>query len=221
MPGPYCYDYPRPAVTVDVVAFALEGGTLRVLLIRRKHDPFAGRWAVPGGFLEIDEPVEAGARRELREETGLEIAGPLAFFGVYGDPGRDPRGRTISLAHVATVAGPPPRPTGADDAEEAAWLDANDARGLAFDHDAMFRRALSFVLGAVANLSRFGLALLPDEFTAAEVRPALSALGVDKEEQGRDQLRPFLDRLVRYDRYTKSAGKPARYRRVPGQEPEC
>ena len=66
MPAPYCYDYPRPAATVDLAVFALVDEQLRVLLIQRKHDPFAGRWAFPGGFLEIDEPIEDGARRELR-----------------------------------------------------------------------------------------------------------------------------------------------------------
>src|SRR4051794_19316530 len=106
MPPPYCYDYPRPAVTVDLVVFSLSGDELRVLLIRRKADPFAGRWALPGGFLEMDEPIADGARRELREETGLEAAGPLALIGVFGDPGRDPRGRTISLAHATVVRGP-------------------------------------------------------------------------------------------------------------------
>jgi 8-oxo-dGTP diphosphatase len=89
MPPPYCYDHPRPAVTVDIVVFARAGDALRVLMIRRKSDPFAGRWALPGGFLEIDEPIEAGARRELQEETGVKVEGPLSLLGVWGDPGRD------------------------------------------------------------------------------------------------------------------------------------
>src|SRR4051812_48945169 len=100
MPPPYCYDYPRPAVTVDLAAFALRDAGLRVLLVRRKHEPFAGRWAFPGGFLELDEPIEAAALRELREETGFEVPGPVELIGVFGAPGRDPRGRTISLAHA-------------------------------------------------------------------------------------------------------------------------
>jgi 8-oxo-dGTP diphosphatase len=144
MPPPYCYDYPRPAITVDLVVFTRTGDGLRVLLIRRKADPFAGRWALPGGFLDIDEPVEAAARRELKEETGLEVAGPVEFLGVFADPGRDPRGWTISLAHVALLpgSGPTPDPTAGDDAQDATWLDTADARGLAFDHDAILAKAM-------------------------------------------------------------------------------
>lgn len=136
---PYCYDYPRPAVTVDLIVFCRESSSCRVLLIRRRHDPFAGRFAIPGGFLDGDERAEAGARRELREETGLALAGPVAFLGHYDDPNRDPRGRTIGLAFVAVVDGPPPEVAGGDDAAEAFWvaLDAIEPTDLAFDHAAI------------------------------------------------------------------------------------
>jgi 8-oxo-dGTP diphosphatase len=142
MPAPYCYDYPRPAVTVDMVALARSYDGWRVLLIRRKHDPFAGRWALPGGFLEIDEPIEDAARRELKEETGLEVSGPISLLGVFGDPGRDPRGRTISLVYLAILPGLPPGVAGADDAAEAAWLDPSEVKELAFDHGEILHRAL-------------------------------------------------------------------------------
>jgi 8-oxo-dGTP diphosphatase len=147
VPAPYCYDYPRPALTVDLVALAREDGTVRVLLIRRKHDPFAGRWALPGGFVEIDEPVAEAVRREFREETGLEVAAGdrVVLLGVWSKPRRDPRGRTISLVHVVKMSGRPPQPHGADDASEAAWHDPATVTGLAFDHDEVLAAALSWL----------------------------------------------------------------------------
>ena len=85
----YCYDYPRPSVTVDVAVVTRETHP-RVLLIRRKAEPFAGMWAIPGGFIEIDEPLEVAARRELKEETGMEVE-QLEQLGAFGDPQRDPQ----------------------------------------------------------------------------------------------------------------------------------
>ena len=96
MPKKYTYDYPRPAVTVDVVLVTREPRP-RVLLIRRKHDPFAGTWALPGGFVDPAETLAAAAGRELREETGVAAA-DLEQLGAFGDPGRDPRGWTVSVA---------------------------------------------------------------------------------------------------------------------------
>src|SRR6476660_8062009 len=94
----YTYDYPRPAVTVDVVIVTREP-TPRVLLIKRKHDPYAGRWALPGGFVDMDEPLEDAARRELLEETGVRLA-RLEQLHTFGDPDRDPRGRTVSVVYL-------------------------------------------------------------------------------------------------------------------------
>ncbi|MFO0955991.1 MAG: NUDIX hydrolase [Isosphaeraceae bacterium] len=147
MAPPYCYPYPRPAVTVDLVVFAPDGPSRRVLLIRRKHDPFAGKLALPGGFLDMDERAMDGARRELREETGLDHPGPIAFVGYYDDPGRDPRGRTIGLAFAAVLDGPPPAVAGADDAAEALWLtlEAAVAADFAFDHAKILADALAWL----------------------------------------------------------------------------
>lgn len=128
----YTYDYPRPMVTVDIVLVSKEPRP-RVLLILRGRDPFAGCWALPGGFIEMDETLEESARRELREETGLET-GKLTMLGVYGDPGRDPRGRTISVAYLAVVNPAKLKAVAADDAAEAGWFSLNRPPGLAFDH---------------------------------------------------------------------------------------
>ena len=176
MPPPYCYDYPRPAVTVDLAVFALTDDGLRVLLVRRRQDPFAGRWALPGGFLEIEESIESGARRELREETGFEASGPIHFLGAYGDPARDPRGRTISLAHAALIREISQGVAGGDDASEAAWRLVRGAGvSLAFDHDAILGHALLW-LGQGVRSGNLGLDLLPEEFDEAEIRRMYRAL---------------------------------------------
>jgi 8-oxo-dGTP diphosphatase len=206
MPPPYCYNYPRPAVTVDLVVFTLARGGLRVLLIRRKHDPFAGRWAIPGGFLDMDEPVEDGARRELREETGLDLRGPIAPIGFFGDPQRDPRGRTISLAHAAVLRSPVPAIGGADDAEAAAWLDPHQVSPLAFDHDAMLARALDWLHLAVLE-GRMGLQILPREFGDAELHGLFRALG-----QPKRTANAWRNRLLRTEEIAPVPHKEGRYR---------
>jgi 8-oxo-dGTP diphosphatase len=102
-------------------------------LIRRKHDPFAGSWAIPGGFVDMDEALDAAARRELLEETGVRARG-LIQFGTFGDPGRDPRGRVISIAYLAIVDPKRLRPVAADDAADVAWFSLVRPPKLAFDH---------------------------------------------------------------------------------------
>ncbi len=138
---PFTYDYPRPCVTVDaVLATAGPGGELQVLLIERGHDPFAGSWALPGGFIDLHEDLEAAARRELREETGVEV-GPMAQLGAYGTPHRDPRGHTVGVAFLAVCGPDEVQPAAGDDAADCRWFPAETPPTLAFDHDAMVRDA--------------------------------------------------------------------------------
>jgi 8-oxo-dGTP diphosphatase len=136
--GNYTYEYPRPAVTADLIVLTRESQP-RVLLIKRKLEPFAGAWALPGGFVDQDEPLESAARRELREETGLKVE-QLEQMHTFGDPGRDPRGWTVSIAFVARVD-PGSMPTAGDDALEANWYPLDQLPSLAFDHD----KVLAFV----------------------------------------------------------------------------
>jgi 8-oxo-dGTP diphosphatase len=135
----YCYEYPRPAVTVDVVIVTREKPR-RVLLIRRKHEPFTGRWALPGGFVEMNESLEAAAERELREETGV-TAVRLEQLHTFGDPDRDPRSRTISVAYLAVVEEHQVTPHANDDAAEVGWHSLTRPPGLAFDHAGILARA--------------------------------------------------------------------------------
>lgn len=128
----YCYDYPRPTVTVDVVILTREPKP-RVLLIRRKNEPFAGAWAIPGGFVNMDEDLETAARRELIEETGVRVA-RLEQLHTFGDPGRDPRGRTISVVYMAQLSAARLAPRAQDDAAEVGWHPLDRLPPLAFDH---------------------------------------------------------------------------------------
>ena len=128
-------DYPRIDVTVDVVALTVADGDLRLLVVRRGRPPFEGQWAFPGGYLEVDEDLAPGAARELREETGISLEPErLRQLGAYGDPARDPRNRTISLAFLAELDDAVPA-EGGDDASDAQWRRVDDVRDeLAFDH---------------------------------------------------------------------------------------
>ncbi|MCP4868211.1 MAG: NUDIX hydrolase [Proteobacteria bacterium] len=132
----HSYEWPRPAVTVDLIV--LRGS--QILLIQRDREPFAGRWALPGGFVDEGEDLETAARRELLEETGLK-AGTLRQFRAFGDPGRDPRGWTIAIAFVSEDT--PGEPQAGDDAREARWFDQHALPSLAFDHDLIVQAALA------------------------------------------------------------------------------
>lgn len=117
---PFSYPYPRPAVTCDTVVFTMRADDLAVLLIRRKDEPFAGAWALPGGFVNQNESLDRAAARELSEETGVTGL-KLRQLGAFGDPGRDPRGHTVTVAYVAFAVATP-TPAAGDDAADAEWL---------------------------------------------------------------------------------------------------
>ncbi len=132
------YEFPRPALTVDVVLLGGRAGKRSVLLVRRAFEPFAGAWALPGGFVDEGERLIDAARRELAEETCLAFTGELEQVGAWGDPGRDPRGWTVSVVFRGDVGAELPVVCGGDDAAEAAWHRIDSAGAvavpLAFDH---------------------------------------------------------------------------------------
>lgn len=139
----HCYDFPRPAVTVDVAVFSRARGSWRILLIRRGSDPFAGCFALPGGYVEPMEPLERAAIRELEEETTLRID-RCEQLRAYGDPDRDPRGHTISVTHCAIIDRDV-EVEGRDDAGEARWFSIDDLPPLAFDHDQITADAIAWL----------------------------------------------------------------------------
>lgn len=129
--GLYCYEYPRPMVTVDAALLTPPPEGRKILLIRRKHPPFQGRWALPGGFIDMEEDLPASALRELAEETGIRNVS-LRQFRAYGAPGRDPRGRVITIVFYGETPAVPVQ--GGDDAAEARWFPVERLPALAFDH---------------------------------------------------------------------------------------
>ena len=171
--GPYSFE--RPSVSVDVVIFTLREGDLQVLLIRRRNDPFSGQWAIPGGFVEIDESLEAAALRELEEETGVNDVYIEQLY-TFGKPDRDPRMRVITVAYIALVpenALPPIR--AGDDAAEARWWSMYDLPSLAFDHADILDYALTR-LRYKLEYTAVGFELLPIEFTLSELQAAYETI---------------------------------------------
>jgi 8-oxo-dGTP diphosphatase len=162
----YCYKYPHPAVTTDCVIFGFNGKKLQVLLIKRGIEPFKGRWAFPGGFIKMHETAEEGARRELREETGLENA-YIQQFHTFSDPHRDPRERVITIAFYALVKIQDVK--GGDDAVAAQWFPLDEIPALAFDHDYILRMAIQKLREEI-HFQPIGFELLPEKFTIKELQ---------------------------------------------------
>ena len=170
-PGAYCYEYPRPALAVDIVLFTFRHDALQVLLIRRKHEPFAGKWALPGGFVEIDEDLDAAAQRELNEETHVpEVY--LEQLYTFGAPDRDPRTRVVTVAYFALLGKDQVdrlHVRGGSDADEAVWWDVYSPPELAFDHARILHYAVQRLRWKL-EWTALGFLLLPDEFTLSELQ---------------------------------------------------
>lgn len=129
-------------IAADALIFTRGNGLLKLLLIRRGNEPFKNMWAFPGGFVEDDEDLEDAAIRELHEETGLKVTS-LTQLATYGKPGRDPRGRTVSVIYYGFVDDADSNIAGADDAAEARWIPVSEISALAFDHMEILRYAIT------------------------------------------------------------------------------
>ena len=156
------YEFPRPALTVDIVVFALDEDDLKVMLIERDLEPFAGRWALPGGFVRVEETLDEAARRELLEETGLKDI-YLEQLYTFGEVQRDPRERVVTVAYYALVNLEGHQVRASTDARNAAWFGMGDLPDLAFDHETILDTALDRLRGKV-RYQPIGFELLPDKF---------------------------------------------------------
>lgn len=164
----YAYDYPHPAVTTDVVVFTIREERLQVLLIKRRNPPFADSWALPGGFVDIDEDLELCALRELQEETGVTGVF-LEQLYTFGAPDRDPRERVITVTYYALVPNDSIRIQAASDATDVSWHPCDTLPALAFDHDTVIATALKR-LRAKLDYSTVAFQFLPAKFTLSELQ---------------------------------------------------
>lgn len=162
----YSYKYPHPAVTADCVVFGFDEHGLNVLLIERGGEPYKGYWAIPGGFMNIDETAEQGAIRELNEETGLELKYPRQF-GAFTAVNRDPRERVITIAFYALMRKSDVK--GSDDAVKAQWFPLDEIPPLAFDHDDIMYKAIEQLKKDI-HFEPFGFDLYDEQFTILELQ---------------------------------------------------
>ena len=192
--GTYTYEYPRPAVTTDCVIFGFDSEGLSVLLVERGIEPYKGCWAFPGGFMQMDEDAQTGAKRELKEETGLE-ADYIEQFGTFTEVNRDPRGRVVTIAYFALVKKTEVK--GADDAAQAKWFPIDAIPPLAFDHDRILRVALK-ALREKIHFEPVGFELLPQVFTMPQLQDLYESIL-----QVRFDRRNFASKMLKLDILTQ------------------
>ncbi len=183
----FSYKYPRPALAVDCVVFAIFEDGLKVLLIQRGEEPFKSHWALPGGFVRVDEAAEDAARRELLEETGLRNV-YLEQLYTFTEPDRDPRERVVSVAYTALVK--PTTVRGGTDAENAEWISVQATPDLVFDHAKMLSVALDR-LRAKIRYQPVGFELLPNKFTLGQLQRLYESI-LDRQLDPRNFRRSFL-----------------------------
>ena len=166
---PHTYEYPRPALTVDCIVFGLDAQQeLKVMLIQRDIPPFQGKWAIPGGFVRLDETLEAAALRELQEETGIQDVF-LEQLYTFGDLARDPRDRTVTVAYYALINLTEQEIKATADAREAAWFALSEIPQLAFDHDQILQTAIARLRSKI-RYEPIGFELLPTHFTLSQLQ---------------------------------------------------
>jgi 8-oxo-dGTP diphosphatase len=210
----YTYEYPHPAVTVDVSVFTVQDGDVRILLVKRREWPHTGKWAIPGGFVGIDESLKRAALRELREETGV-TAGHLEQLGAFGHPDRDPRERVITVVYIALVPFGQLRIRPGSDAADARLFDIDALPELAFDHDRILYRARERLRDSL-DIADVATSLMPDAFTLPELQRAhetISGVSMDKR-NFRKKVKGFGLLETTGDEKRSGAHRPAKLYRV-------
>jgi len=164
----YCYKYPHPSVTTDCVIFGFDGKELNILLVERGLEPYKGYWALPGGFLKMDETIEECAKRELKEETNIDNLF-VEQFHVFSDVKRDPRERVVTVAFFALVRKSDYQVIGGDDAAKAAWFNWEELPPLAFDHSEIIDMARKRLREKLV-LQPIAFKLLDEKFKMSELQ---------------------------------------------------
>ena len=210
----YTYEYPHPAVTTDIVIFTIRQDELKVLLIKRALPPHQGEWALPGGFVNLDESLEEGARRELEEETGVRGV-YLEQLYTFGQPDRDPRERVITVAYYALIPTDTIEIRAATDAEGVSWFGMNELPELAFDHVKILEMAHQRLVDKL-DYSTIAFQFMPKAFTLTELQQVYELIlgeSLDK--------RNFRKRILSLDVVTETgkerkdgAHRPARLYRL-------
>lgn len=184
----YQYEYPHPAVTTDIVIFTIRDKQLKLLQIMRGGDPYKGKWALPGGFVQLDEDLETGARRELSEETGISGV-YLEQLYTYGAVDRDPRERVITVAYYALIPSDKIVLQAATDAEAVGWFSMNELPRLAFDHKEIVDMAHQRLV-AKLDYSTIAFQFMPEEFTLGELQNVYEI--ILREEMDRRNFRKWM-----------------------------
>ncbi len=215
-------DYPPVAVTVDLCVFTIRSGALHVLLVERGEDPYAGTWALPGGFIQPDEDAGTAAARELAEETGVDSGFHVEQLATYSDPDRDPRMRILSVAHVA-FAPDLPEPVAGSDARTARWwavadlpVDGNDAPALetlAFDHVQILTDALERVRSKL-EYTTLATQFVPAPFTLGDLHRVYAAVWDTPPHRG-----TFIRKVLSTPGFVEEAQAPSGRASGPGRPP--
>lgn len=210
----YQYEYPHPAVTADVVIFTVREKKLKLLLVKRAGEPYQGRWALPGGFVRLDEDLEAAARRELEEETGVSGV-YLEQLYTFGCVDRDPRERVITVAYYALIPSDKMELKAATDAEAVGWFGMDELPPLAFDHDEVVAMAHQR-LSAKLDYSTIAFQFMPEKFTLSELQEVYEI--ILRQEMDKRNFRKWilaLERIEETDEERRGGiHRPARLYRV-------